>query len=259
MKLIFMKKVYHIWDLLIRRKVIKFICEKIPSPQHALCGPLHLGSNGQDVLHLQKILNSDPETQIVATGPGSPGNETTYFGNLTKQAVIRFQEEYAHDILSPAGLLYGTGYVGNLTIAKLNNILNSIVNNPTVSTTSSVSVSSQVEQNATSSNIYVPTITPSNVSISTSTPFIVGQGGSITVTGSDFKAFGNSVYSGLGVINNIPSSDGRTLTFQISNFSFFANSTSSQNYPKGYLLPVPFRVKNADGLSGNVGMFEVQF
>lgn len=81
---------------------------------------LMLGSSGSQVLALQKLLNADLDTRISSAGPGSPGNETSYFGLLTKAAIIRFQEKYAGEILAPAGLTRGSGYVGQYTKMKLN-------------------------------------------------------------------------------------------------------------------------------------------
>ena len=72
------------------------------------------------VKSLQRILNQDQDTRVVNSGPGSPGNETNFFGLRTKSAVVRFQEKYAGEILAPAGINRGNGYVGFFTRAKLN-------------------------------------------------------------------------------------------------------------------------------------------
>lgn len=81
---------------------------------------LFFGSSGAQVLALQQTLNKDPDTRVASAGLGSPGNETTYFGSLTKSAVARFQEKYYSEILAPAGLTEGSGYVGLYTRTKLN-------------------------------------------------------------------------------------------------------------------------------------------
>ena len=80
---------------------------------------LNLEMTGDDVICLQQYLN-ESGFRLAESGPGSPGNETRYFGPRTKRAVIRFQEAHAGSILDPVGLSNGTGYVGPSTRGFLN-------------------------------------------------------------------------------------------------------------------------------------------
>lgn len=65
---------------------------------------LSVGSYGEDVRSLQKYLNARIYL-VASSGPGSPGNETLYFGVATKNALIKFQ--IANNI-SPANGIFGS-------------------------------------------------------------------------------------------------------------------------------------------------------
>lgn len=120
-----------------------FVFKTIPaSAAVSFSRTLSLGASGPDVVELQKILNTNPSTQVSQSGIGSPGNESSYFGTLTEAAVIRFQEKYSAQILVPNGLSVGTGIVGVSTRAVLNNM----EQNPAVSASKS-SVTAQNTQN----------------------------------------------------------------------------------------------------------------
>jgi hypothetical protein len=82
---------------------------------------LGLGDTGPEVREMQVFLNAQG-FRIAESGQGSAGNETAYFGLLTKAAVIRFQEKYAEEILTPSGLTAGNGRWGPATRTVANRL-----------------------------------------------------------------------------------------------------------------------------------------
>jgi len=84
-------------------------------PSHVL----RLGDRGEDVRSLQKFLNAFADTEVAKDGIGSAGYESDYFGAKTLDAVKRFQNKHAADILSPLGLSTATGIVGRATLQKM--------------------------------------------------------------------------------------------------------------------------------------------
>jgi uncharacterized repeat protein (TIGR02543 family) len=71
---------------------------------------LELGMTGSDVLALQKLLNANGFS-LAASGVGSAGNETDYFGTLTQAAVAAYQKAN--------GVTPTAGYFGPLTRASM--------------------------------------------------------------------------------------------------------------------------------------------
>ena len=80
------------------------------------------GKTSAEVMQIQKFLNQWADTTVSTSGAGSKGNETSYFGAATKSAVIKFQNKYAADILTPNGLSAGNGNWYASTRAKANAI-----------------------------------------------------------------------------------------------------------------------------------------
>lgn len=84
---------------------------------------LWVGIRDMDVKLLQRFLNLKGFT-VSTDGPGSAGQETEFFGAKTKQALIKFQEAYKVNILTPIGLNLGTGFFGPQTRNYINSMSN---------------------------------------------------------------------------------------------------------------------------------------
>ena len=83
---------------------------------------LSSGSKGADVMKLQQFLNASADTRVAASGAGSVGAETEFYGPATAAAVSKMQVTYRADILSPANLVNPTGYFGPSSRAKANSL-----------------------------------------------------------------------------------------------------------------------------------------
>jgi len=78
---------------------------------------LYYGQSSEGVKCLQEFLkNQGPEIY-------PEGLVSGFFDSLTKVAVIKFQEKYIEEILTPLGLKEGTGFLGPLTRSKINQLL----------------------------------------------------------------------------------------------------------------------------------------
>jgi peptidoglycan hydrolase-like protein with peptidoglycan-binding domain len=77
---------------------------------------LSMGMKNDDVKCLQQLL------EILGPKIYPEGLDTGYFGPLTKAAVIRFQNKFADEVLTPWDIPEGTGFVGKTTRAKLNEL-----------------------------------------------------------------------------------------------------------------------------------------
>lgn len=193
---------------------------------------LRVGDRGQDVQTLQKVLNQSLETKLTENGPGAPGEETTYFGELTKSAIVRFQEKYAQEILFPIQLVQGTGFVGPMTRKKLNEAaveagITANTQGTSNSGTSSGGTTGTVGLSQGSSS-QTTVIKPKIFSIS---PEKVPNGGEITITGEGFTN-DNTIRTAIGSYDHIASLDTKTLKLRLYSESINL-LTNPPNMPTG--------------------------
>lgn len=224
----------------------------------AILRTLKIGDKGADVRELQAVLNQSAETRVAELGPGSPGSETEYFGPLTRDAVMRFQQKYALDILTPIGLDAPTGIVGPQTRLFL------------------LRPVSAIKPPAAEG---VPSTTPAGArpKIFSVSPGVVTKGTEeVTLSGINFTAVGNSVIASSerpDAFVNLSSSDGKTLRFA---FHFTAadmlkeqvraaedpealiaaiaeNIQLGLNGPRTTRIPITISVRNGNGQSETAG------
>lgn len=175
---------------------------------------LRYGTKGDvDVSFLQTALSKE--------GLMNENMATGNFYGITLKAVKEFQKKYN---------ISQTGFVGSLTKAKLNEKYN---------------CSSQTIAISTQGISLVPKINEVSLSISEA-------GTLITLKGENFDKVNNTIYAGYDVFRNIPSGDGKTLTF------IFSPPALEDLKSVSISLPFGFYVENKNGLS-NVGLYNLTF
>lgn len=133
---------------------------------------------------------------MAASGVGSAGNESSYFGALTKAAVIKFQKKYS---ITPA-----VGYVGAITRAKLNSMGGVVVTPP--GTTPPVVTPIGTGLTVTAGTQPAPQLAPLNAARvpMTNITFTAGSDGDVTVNSLVVERGGPSVdadVSGIVLLN----------------------------------------------------------
>jgi peptidoglycan hydrolase-like protein with peptidoglycan-binding domain len=188
---------------------------------------LKFGDSNQDVRQLQIVLNSDAGTRVSSSGIGSKGQESTYFGQLTQNAVMRFQAKYRKEVLEPYAIYSPTGFVGVATRAKLNQI---------ISTKTIVSTASSSSASLSSVASLPPTISTSSVSgalslskeplprLYTLRPQQIKKGDTFTLVGAGFETE-NTIYIGGNTFSHVLSQDSSNISFTIPATSTIQNGT----------------------------------
>ncbi|MFA6397703.1 MAG: peptidoglycan-binding domain-containing protein [Candidatus Paceibacterota bacterium] len=171
---------------------------------------LKYGVSGPDVKQLQKILNSNPLTQISTTGLGSPGLETSYFGTKTKVATQKWQQ---------LNNLPVDGIVGSKSIA--------ILEVTTLPITSPSTNNSVVDINTTSKVATLPIEVPTPITTDPTSSTLTEGLTALSNTGMPSIVSLSSITSILG-INAIS----EALTVLSTDTSFSVNSSLTECLPE---------------------------
>lgn len=213
---------------------------------------LTVGDTGADVMALQKFLNSDSATSIAASGVGSAGNESQYFGSLTAAAVAKFQNKYASEVLAPVGLSSGTGFFGSSTRAKANALCVSGNNNggnnggsvPVTGAGLSVALAADSPNN-------VALVQGQGIGELAKFTFTNNNSASMNVNGLTFNRIGVSTDSTLGDVYLFRGGERLTDAAAVSNSQFsFQNSAGIFSVPAGGSVTISVRANIAASTNG---------
>lgn len=173
---------------------------------------LKVGMRGNDVRALQEALNSDAETHVAESGTGSLGNETDYFGPATKRALIRFQEKYRGEVLTPIGLVSGTGIFGEKTRAKLTAVRREFrARKPSAGAEATTATNTSA-----SLGPVAPHIEQGDVFVTALSRYSGTPGTMVTMSGEGFTLADNTIYFGaVHAIEHALSQGGQMITFAI--------------------------------------------
>ena len=218
---------------------------------------LTLGMSGSDVRSLQIFLNTISETLVASLGAGSPGNETDYFGPATKRALIKFQEKYRNEVLTPVGLTVGSGFFGEKTRAKVSELQNKgVVVNP-LPVVSGGSVPNTPSNEATS-------VSKSGVFVMFPSQYSGKPGTIITISGMGFTSTDNTIYFGDNhAVVQALSRDGQSIPLKIpqipkGNYHVWVKNASGESNKDSFFVvtdgvtPEP-KIESISPLSGGRG------
>ncbi|XKT75380.1 MAG: hypothetical protein ACJKSS_01160 [Patescibacteria group bacterium UBA2103] len=214
---------------------------------------LTVGDSGADVMALQKFLNSDSATMIAASGVGSAGSESDYFGSLTAAAVAKFQNKYASEVLAPVGLSAGTGFFGSSTRAKANALCVSGNNNggnngggtaPVTGAGLSVALAADSPNN-------VALVQGQGIGELAKFTFTNNNSASMNVNSLTFNRIGVSTDSTLGDVFLFMGGERLTDAAAVSNSQFsFQNSAGIFTVPAGSSVTISVRANIAASTAG---------
>lgn len=93
--------------------------------------------------------------------------------------------------------------------------------------------------------------------IEKATPSPVPVDGTVTLSGTGFAA-SNNVLTSLGILENVPSSDGKTISFSISSLPYISYAKAAEAL-RGKISPVLVNIQTKGGFTEKQFQFDVQF
>ena len=214
---------------------------------------LTLGSKGDDVKCLQQYLNSTAY-KVAASGVGSSGSETTYFGPLTKAAVAAWQ---AGNTVSPA-----VGYFGPISRAKYTSVAGTTT--PTTPTTPETPTTPTTPVVGTGLAVSLASDTPAAATLPDGSAYnkvtklnlTAGTDGDVKVTGLKITRGGfslNSDFTGVMVFDAAGARHGNVVTISESK-ALIMFTSDPITVPAGQTVAVTIQV-NIDAAQPTNGTF----
>ncbi len=220
----------------------------MPQAQAASCGftrALFLGARGSDVQCLQQYLNGAGYT-VSVSGPGSPGNETTFYGGKTKAAVAKWQAAYGVPAVGRFGPLSQAKYValgsGAPAPASVSTVYTGTGMNVALAPTnpaSGVLVSNSTSNFGSQTNATVLVLR-----------FSAGSDGAVNVTQLNLRRGGISADSDIGAVylfdGKVRLADNTSLSSGVVNFN---NPTGLFSIPAGSYKDVAVKIDLSNNVS----------
>ncbi|MBI5457533.1 peptidoglycan-binding protein [Candidatus Kaiserbacteria bacterium] len=201
---------------------------------------LSVGKSGGEVMAVQKFLNTHG-AQIAATGAGSPGNETSYFGAKTSAAVSKFQSANG---ISPVGIW------GPMTRAKANSMCAGTPGTPGIPGTPVTGNGLKVAL-AADNPTYGALVQGQAIAELAKFTFSNPTGAPITVTNLAFKRIGVSSDSTLANVYLFNGATRLTDSAGVSNTAFNFNAPSGLfTVPAGGMITISVRSDIAGSTNG---------
>ena len=204
---------------------------------------LKYGDNNKEVVELKTVLSKE------GLYTNQTSESSTVFNEYIASAVVQFQEKYASEILIPRGLAHGTGFVGILTRAKLNQLYgcNSLENHQPIINGVSGPISLTVGQTGT---WIIKAIDPDNTALS----YSVSWGDTALINTNQLPQSSDQILVQTTTFTHAYSTKGNyTITFYVkNNAGNTATSTINVVVVQNNVVQVPV-ITSLSPSSGHIG------